>query len=413
MEIRTNRGALHSGDIRSIFEWIKKNIFDPETRNPLITTIYCGVAMVMLMNHVYITVYFPKTYNIIVAAQWPWTIFAIVSIILGRMWRDKGFWIFMALLLVKFLRYYIPSEDVWNSIPCTGFYFIGGCYSVGRILSSKDRKRFIIAFCAVWTIAMVVFSCLCIHVAWTWDEIKNLGNGGIRIGYGGENRLYPIYHPVQAGVLASASLAVVLVGFYTVKNKVWKALFLVGFVIEFIFGILTTSRVTHIVNGFLASAFVCIIISGRIKGPMKTWQKILIPVGGIILFVLFVYIHSFGIKVFNDIRNGRGMIISSAYADTVTGLKPRDINLDHGLDAFLNGRIDIWESTFHVLKENPDLLLWGRSGIDPFGIVNEYRYSKNMGYRAHTHNTWLQILLENGIPGLLLYLAFSVLLFVH
>ena len=55
-------------------------------------------------------------------------------------------------------------------------------------------------------------------------------------------------------------------------------------------------------------------------------------------------------------------------------------------------------------------MLWGCSADNPMYIVHE---TWGWGKPAHAHNTWLQILLENGIPGLLLYLGFTILFVKH
>lgn len=79
------------------------------------------------------------------------------------------------------------------------------------------------------------------------------------------------------------------------------------------------------------------------------------------------------------------------------------------MDDFLNGRYRIWENTFTLFRQEPKILLWGESAYHPMEKINAMRTEAGLLSVSHVHNTFLQILLENGIPGLLLYLSFIVI----
>lgn len=69
----------------------------------------------------------------------------------------------------------------------------------------------------------------------------------------------------------------------------------------------------------------------------------------------------------------------------------------------LNGRTIIWAAAFETLRDNPDLKIWG----------TEYSFAE-LSYRTgweviNSHNSWIQMLLVFGIPGLLIALVYTVI----
>lgn len=410
METSAREKGSGIGRGRACFEWIRKNVIDPETRLAPVTWLYCIAAMTALLSHVAVTLYFPRIYNITNKFPIPMALFALGSILMGRLWKDKGFWIFMALLVLKFIRNTVEPGSFFDGIPFAGFYCIGGVYAVGRVLTGETRRKFLAAFCALWTLGMTVLACLSIHVAWTGDRIMNLVNNSIYIRDG---RISAFYAPVQAGVLASASMAVAIIGFFTTRNRVLKVLFPVGVVMQLLFSLLTGSRISHIMNAFILSTLVCVLISCRLKKPAKALRALILCGVWMLLLVLFFYANRYVIGLFNDVKARGGLLVSIAYADGTAPIVIREVQFGGGLEGLFGDRVEIWESVFQVLKEHPDLLLWGGSTSNPFGIVMEYRSALGKRFETHTHNTWLHILLENGIPGLLLYLCFNVYTLFH
>ena len=71
----------------------------------------------------------------------------------------------------------------------------------------------------------------------------------------------------------------------------------------------------------------------------------------------------------------------------------------------LTGRAELWEKIFEYFRQNPIALLIGESKLSPLHIVNNYK--------AHCHSIFIQVLLESGIPGLLLFLSFVVYTLIH
>ena len=78
------------------------------------------------------------------------------------------------------------------------------------------------------------------------------------------------------------------------------------------------------------------------------------------------------------------------------------------------GRTEIWESCFILIREDPSILLRGRSGNNMMDDVNrilQTQVNPNVKeYKNHMHNSFMQVLMLCGLPGLLLMLAWTVLM---
>lgn len=73
----------------------------------------------------------------------------------------------------------------------------------------------------------------------------------------------------------------------------------------------------------------------------------------------------------------------------------------------LTGRTGIWLSELYVVKSNPMFLIFGQKRTE---IVQNLAIYAGMTRASHTHNGYIQILALYGLPGLILFGLFSVLL---
>ena len=67
----------------------------------------------------------------------------------------------------------------------------------------------------------------------------------------------------------------------------------------------------------------------------------------------------------------------------------------------LNGRTYIWKSALQAVRDNKILALWGTEYIGT--VVSVYNFFPV----EHSHNSWMEVLLRSGIPGLLIALVFT------
>ena len=392
-------------------ETIRRRVIDPETRDRWISITYMIITCAMLLHHVWVTIHFALPENGALVLRYPWVILAVASFFLGRMWEDKGFWILAALLLLKILRVAIPMPDKLSDTQTVYelcLYAFGICYAVGRVLNPKDRKCFVAAFCAFWTVSMTVLACIGLYVVWTNAAIPNLGTKEFRIEW---SRLWPIYHPVEGGCLASISIAVAMIGISISRWKTIKTLYGVAAFLIFLMGVFTNSKTSDILSAIALSTAVCMIAyewksTGKLSKRKIMLRIVEISVLFIVLILGLIVMQTKIMPLYNAIRRQGGMIISSASAeDAASGIvqmNTRVFVLDNGLDGFLVGRLNIWETALKAMKDQPILFFTGQSVhnfMEPLGVYG-------IGWAYHLHNTFIQTLWENGIPGLLLFVGF-------
>lgn len=407
--------------------FIDSRIINPSTRYRGLSIFYIVLACVALLHHVYATVYFER-YAVSPPVFWiPWLIFIILGVFLGKMWRDKVFWILLALYLMKYLRLAIPEPETANAyryIYRMCLYSFFGCYSIGRVLSDKDRKVFLIAFCAVWTLSAVVLFSLGLYTCWTGIEIPNLSSSAVRIEY---NRLYPIYYPVDAGVLASVSIAVALIGISLTKKKIIIALYILGILILLLGGAMTVTRMNYIINALLVCTFAVILLQERRKTYPRKQRRSragryvmtgITVMAFIIVAIALTFAQTYIVPGFNALRQ-KGLIPvamaengDSSVSETDT-VQVRPFEFNKGMDEFLNGRIGIWYSVLIAAERDPSLFLYGASIDNPLPAVDRVREELKLPKVYHAHNTLVQTFLENGLPGFLLYLAFFLIFVWH
>lgn len=274
---------------------------------------------------------------------------------------------------------------------------------------------------------MAVFSALSIYAVASGTDIKNLGTLEFGIQ---DNRLFPIYHFSEGGILCGVSIAVAAVGLCMAKQKTIKTIYAVCALLTFICGSLTLARAEYILNAVTLSAFSCIFISRHLKTSGFWRRKVPLTLAAVLLIVAVSAVQVPLTKMMigvlqpgNKSRTGASlpekvqqMIIPSAKAETaeqdeeqkeIEPLISRSYDFSNGLDALLNGRVGIWESGIHVFTEQPEILLTGRSVIWTMDPIWAYRESKGLFLCAHLHNIILQIILENGLPALLFFLLFT------
>ena len=410
------------GTLRQIAKKIYDQVISPETRHPAISLFYGIFACAMLLHHVYVTFYYIHMPTGAEVFSIPWIIFAVLTIILGQLWKDKAAWILVPLLLIRTLRIDASIEEaavVQHEVFFISLYAYFGCYGVSRVFNRKDLKRFIAAFCCLWTVAMVVFSCISIYVGWTGVTVKTLGKSKF---YVRGSRVQPAYHMVCGGLMASLGIATAFIGMSLTKRKWIKILYIPALIIIYIGGAVTVTRTGYILNGLAVSILLTLYLTKKIPR-----EKIRIPILRYCLLfasfaaamtVLLIAQMRF-LTLFNNVRaNYQGLVINHAMAEAEevnnpVVLQPRDLVLDQGWNALLNNRVHIWESAIEVIKQDPTVLLWGNSAYKPMTAFKWYRASLGLTKYYHTHNFMLQMIYENGIPALLLLLAFYLIFMIR
>lgn len=402
-------------------ETLRRRVLDPETRDRWITVAWMILTLAMLLHHIWVTVHFAVPENGSLALRFPWVLLAGISFFLGRMWKDRGWWVLMLLLAVKILRVAIPMPGALSdsqSVFELCLYAFCICYAVGRVLSERDRERFIDWFCGLWTGAMAVYACIGLYTVWNNAVIPNLGNKSffIEIEAGsGATRLWPIYHAVEAGTLASVSIGVAMLGLFRARQKWARGLYAAAMLLILLMGVFTSSRTSLILTGAAVSVPAVLALEKRLpRGGRKGRGAAVLRTCGMVLLFAGIWIGTIllqqqVIPAYNALRSGRAGMIPAALAEGADGpalMQSRDFVLDQGVDGFLIGRIEIWQQVLEALGKDPGKWLWGQSVYKVMGPVNEIREAKGLYEVYHAHSAFVQTLWESGIPGLLLFTGF-------
>ena len=335
----------------------------------------------------------------------------IMALYLGKLWKDRGFRILAVFLLLKLIRILADGsgsvfEEAVSDSLLTGFWAFSACYGMARIFSRNQLKRILDLCVMTWTLGMIVYSCLGIYAAWTGEYIPTIGEGAAW--YVPLHRVYLAYYPTVAGSILSMGAVLAMCGVVAAKNKPVKLLFLVSLIPTMIALCLTDSRCAQVTvsAGFATMAGLFVLRTLREQARKRgrkggyAWAAAAAVTG--VIFVAFVLLCMQTITVFNKVRS-EGLLFTRALAE---GTKAKPIVSNRGFtgDNVLTNRPVIWKATIQVLMENPLLLLWGTSIRNSMTLVNA---SPVMTLFAnHCHCMPLMILLENGIPGILLVGAF-------
>ena len=332
----------------------------------------------------------------------------VMAIYLGKLWKDKGFLLLAIYLLLKLVR--VVAEGVDNVFQdsvsdaiLTGFWAFSACYGMARILSKKQLNSFLNICITIWTIGMVVSSCLGIFAAWTGKNIYTIGEGAIW-GVTWENRLFLVFFPTVSGSVVSFSIILALCGAIIGENRKIKAFFVLSIIPMYIALCLTDSRCAQVTVSAGSALMLGIFVMRKLRDQARKKKKNSwyawaagIAIAGVV-FIVSVMLCMKTITAFNQAR-ADGLIIPRALAEEIKA-KPIVSNRGYTGDNVLTNRPMIWQAAIQVLKDNPLLLLWGTSVRNSMALVNASPIMT--GFVNHCHCMPLMILLENGIPGLLL-----------
>ena len=338
---------------------------------------------------------------------------AISAIFLGKLWKDKGFLILITYLLLKAVRVaadnpaFLFNQGV-SEILLTGFWVFSACYGLAKVLEKDQLKKFLSINTAIWTMGMVIYSCLGIYAAWTGKYIYNMGQGsywGIK-----DQRLFLVYYVTTSGSVLSVSAVISCIGIFMAEHRLNKALFGVSMIPMLVAVSLTDSRNAQICIAIGISLSVgitlyryCIKRNKKEKG----WNVLLriIVVSGVV-FILVVIICTKTISVFNHYKK-TGLLFTRAYAEVENDTEVLNRGFS-GNDIF-TGRFLIWKATLQKILSDSRYLIWGSSVINPMKDVTV----PNMPWlnsSSHAHCMPLMVLLENGIVGFALLSAFFIMI---
>ena len=418
-----NPGRERRYNLKNFLKTVDQKILNPETRLKGITYLYMVFAGLLLLHHIYVIIYHKEVLNGATVFFVPFVILIVVNFFLGKLWKDKLFYVFLALLVLKIVRTAMIEEyavEVSTEYFVLSAYAYFGCYGIARVIPRDKWKVFLSILCFLWTIAAVVFASFGLKAAFTGEPIANLGTEAFIVK--NDHRLYLLHHPVSSGVILSTCMSFAVFGCFLTKTKILKPFYIAAALVLFLTASLTGTRTAYILSGASLGLLLYIPLRDLLKPGVP---KSLIKTGGkyavlfltvIITAALVAWLQSKTINLLHYIQLRGGLVISNAYAENETALaavQERGFDYTGSVDVLFTGRLTIWQNALDVVFSNLENALLGVSVYNTMIPVWEIRLSKGLFYVYHCHNTFVQHLLENGIPALLLYCSIVFTVIYH
>ena len=340
------------------------------------------------------------------------------------------------------------------------------CPAIGLLIPRYGLKNFFRIFIGIWTLFYTVVCVMGIYAIMNGLAVLDASaERGIAIRAG---RLFLFYYATISASNMTMTIMMCLIGIMLYQNKAMKLLFIAEILPMFICLALTNGRTGYVVTGLgVGGALLCMLHPFFRRKIRRKWVRgacyILLVGLATGISILANYQILSGYNRYAAQKNEKSLLISSAMAEEkaqedqaenteeteeqetptpkpkkkkkstkkstavekatatpkpaettkpaaekkttkVKKAKEREI----GNINTLASRATAWEAVFKAIGDSPEILLVGTSA--PLWQECFEKYSVRPGYFYHVHNMLLQILLETGIIGVGLAVAFLALL---
>lgn len=323
-----------------------------------------------------------------------------IDVWMGYLWVA---WFLISRVLLK--DYYLVSSSVmWFSYECLACLFaIAFAWGTDDGVQKTGIKLTAVVMLTVYTIL-----CLAgLYAAWT-EQMIILPGTTESIGVGGDARLNILSHPNTTGAFAVITFALGVWLMAGSRFRGWIAVPLCAMLaVIYIVCALTTSRTSMLQIACFLGMMAAILV---LRHPPKQLKKRLTQfacafvAAGLVFALSF---ESFGwiVNGWNTARNSTQSAIAETIPEPVAEpvaepekvseqVSARPIGRDLGT---LTGRTDIWARGIELLRSNASMRWFGSTSQ----IFPELE-------ALTAHNSYLQVAMCLGIPGLLLALCFTV-----
>lgn len=351
----------------------------------------------------------PKTLELGFLTRWAgyfpyvWCAMAVLSAVVYRLYRQP-----MVLTLAAALAWMTAVCTMQGTptlraasitlYPCVYAFFV--CFPAGIAAGRKGLRTLLRIMCALWTLWMTALAAAGLYAAFAGVHLHQ--TQAVRfIGINaGDWRLYLMdYCTNAAGNLMLSILMCVIA--MACERKPWVRL-LYGLCTAVMLSALslTDARTSFIGLGAGLSLVCALWLDQRIRSR-SPGLRLGAALGCGVVVTVAVYL---ALTRWTDVLGSfvpearRAGLFPVALADGVVA--HRSI-----AQSLLTYRDDAWRGLFALLADQPRLLLTGVSPVQPMAQVAPYIVSV-MDHFDHMHCIYLQILLEFGLPGLLLALGF-------
>ena len=365
--------------------------------------------------------------NLDAAAQYLptfWGLLAGALAVRGQAFRRKTTWVLAAGLALIFLRCFFGGRDTfywgYRSV-IYGVLAFGVCYQTAFGLSKKWLLTFLRLLLALWTLFMAGLSLVGIWAALYDQTITTAAGGVYRIGVT-YSRLYLLTFCTNSGSNLALSLLAALIGMLLTRNPLGRVLYVLAGLVQYAALGLTVARTAFISVSIALGLLLACGLMAKLRGKRLS-EKLVRLISFILAAALAV--GSFlllskspdlfgGVK--EQVRSSTDVVESTDTeegADTEEAAAPRSTNMQSTVqrrpitmdENMLTQRQFAWQAVYRYIRQHPETLLYGTSVVMPMAEVNPLADIENAAW-DHAHNIYIQILLECGIPGIILLVLF-------
>ena len=293
---------------------------------------------------------------------------------------------------------------------------------LGCLLNEKQIRRFLCVFSSVWTACYAVLSCIGVYAALNDTLIYNF-NRTLTIGISPSLRRFALFHyPTVTSSYLCIAILIALLGSVLVRRKWAKACFVLACVPMLICLSLTDGRGAFVSLGAAIGLGCSVHLYGTLlkKWNMKAALAVCCVVVACTTAVMYVamprVLDGFnGVK--KHVQQTGGWITSAMAEETAEELEPTEeaetapveaVHRTQSSLGFLSGRQYVWKAAMELLRDHPRLLLTGTSPTQVMRYIQPYLADAPMQGYMHTHNLFLQVLVEGGVIALGLLIWFLV-----
>lgn len=267
-------------------------------------------------------------------------------------------------------------------------------FPFAQVSGDGNKRRVLDILSLVYVLTMTVIAWMSIYLAVTGKSLT-MPQSGYDFAMSTSGRLYMLgQNPNHSAPLLAMALFLALYLLSCYRNKLWLIPGVI--VIVGLYGALTltVSRTAFIAAtatfGYLAG---CLASKIKVK---KLWLKTLVVAAIVLAGMLLAY------KSLDWVKELLFLLASTVQrGDLVFLAADRDMTI--AVDN-MSGRGMIYSAILQVLREEPKVLLFGNLDLDVAAKISEVA---NYTYQ-HCHNSFLQVLMLMGLPGLLLVLWICV-----
>lgn len=220
-------------------------------------------------------------------------------------------------------------------------------------------------------------------------------------------RLYAKWHPNTAGRVFFIGAALCVRFFFRMPTKWGKTVMILLTALQFVVLVLTNSRTLIIL--------MCVFFAGAVFFGIGYKGKRRLIAAFLAAAAVFTAAYGMSQVLFdkhNDVRVAEFIAEMEEKGEQVPDVPNSEIKLEteavqgtlrEDMGSF-NGRTVIWKAAIRSLLSTPSIQLRGTADI-----VGAFMRGGCPYYTQHTHNSWLEMAVGFGIPGLLMALYFTIL----